>query len=102
MTTEVATNFVERRTHVRHIAKTRVQVISETNVRKMCTCENLSATGVLINTEGMALRRGSMVTLTFTINLGVVNKIHRRTAKVIHVTKGRTGFAMESFTGNKS
>ncbi len=37
----------------------------------------------------------------FAINLGVVTKIHRRTAIVAHVSKGGTGLMMESLTGTR-
>ena len=33
------------------------------------------------------------------INLGLVTKIHRRTAIVAHVTRGGTGLMMEQFAG---
>jgi len=37
------------------------------------------------------------VQLAFAINLGLVTKIHRRTAIVAHVTRGGTGLMMEQF-----
>ena len=39
--------------------------------------------------------------VAFAINLGVVTKIHRRTAIVAHVSKGGTGLMMESLTGTR-
>ena len=40
-------------------------------------------------------------TIEIAINLGVVTKIHRRTAIVAHVSKGGTGLMMESLTGTR-
>jgi hypothetical protein len=47
------------------------------------------------------LRKGATVQLAFAINLGVVTKIHRRTAVVAHVSRGGTGLMMESLTGTR-
>ena len=45
------------------------------------------------------VRKGQQVQLAFAINLGLVTKIHRRTAIVAHVTRGGTGLMMEQFAG---
>ena len=58
-----------------------------------------SAVGVLVETENLGLRKGQQVQLAFAINLGLVTKIHRRTAIVAHVTRGGTGLMMEQFAG---
>jgi hypothetical protein len=42
------------------------------------------------------------VQLAFAINLGVVTKIHRRTAIVAHITRGGTGLMMESLTAQSN
>ena len=47
----------------------------------------------------LGLRKGQQVQLAFAINLGLVTKIHRRTAIVAHVTRGGTGLMMEQFAG---
>ena len=58
----------------------------------------LAASGVFIETSNLGLRKGTTVQLAFAINLGVVTKIHRRTAIVAHITRGGTGLMMESLT----
>jgi hypothetical protein len=65
--------------------------------RKLCKAMNLSATGVFIETTNLGLRKGQQVILSFAINLGVITKLHRRTAIVAHVSRGGTGLMMESF-----
>jgi hypothetical protein len=55
--------------------------------------------GVFVETENLGLRKGQQVHLAFAINLGLVTKIHRRTAIVAHVTRGGTGLMMEQFAG---
>jgi hypothetical protein len=52
--------------------------------------------GVFLRTSGLGLRKGQRVDLAFTINLGTVTKVHRRTAIVAHVSGGGTGLLMES------
>ena len=42
---------------------------------------------------------GTVCELTFVINLGAISKLHRRQARVTHVSKGMTGFAMEQYQG---
>ncbi len=88
---------VEHRMYVRHRARTRVQISAKGIKPKMCKAKNLSAWGVAIETSGMGLKAGMVVTLSFVIELGTIVKIHRRTAKVVHVTNGVTGFAMEAY-----
>jgi hypothetical protein len=68
---------------------------------KLCRARNLSANGVFIETENLGLKKGATVQLAFAINLGVVTKIHRRTAIVAHVSRGGTGLMMESLTGTR-
>jgi hypothetical protein len=67
----------------------------------LCRARNLSANGVFIETENLGLKKGATVQLAFAINLGVVTKIHRRTAIVAHVSRGGTGLMMESLTGTR-
>ena len=52
-----------------------------------------------METESLGLNKGQTVQLAFAINLGMVTKIHRRTAIVAHVTRGGTGLMMEHFGG---
>jgi hypothetical protein len=52
---------------------------------------------VFIETTNLGLRKGQQVILSFAINLGVITKLHRRTAVVAHVSRGGTGLMMESF-----
>jgi hypothetical protein len=52
-----------------------------------------------VETESLGLNKGQTVQLAFAINLGLVTKIHRRTAIVAHVTRGGTGLMMEHFGG---
>ena len=49
----------------------------------------------------VAHQRAEAVSVHKAINLGVVTKIHRRTAIVAHVSKGGTGLMMESLTGTR-
>lgn len=89
----------ERRLHIRHRTNTAVKISADTS-KKLTTAVNLSASGVLIKTEGMSLRPGTVVELSFMINLGTVTKIHHRKARVAHITNGHTGFYMEAFKKN--
>lgn len=95
---EVVEVIIERRLNVRHRAKTKVS-IRNGKESKMCLAKNLSATGVGVQTEGMGLKKGMKVELSFAIDLGKVTKVHRRMATVVHVTNGITGLAMEKFLG---
>ena len=81
---------MERRLHTRHRARTAVYVSVPGRPGKLCRARNLSANGVFIETENLGLKKGASVHLAFAINLGVVTKIHRRTAIVAHVSKGGT------------
>jgi hypothetical protein len=54
---------------------------------------------VFLETGGMGLRMGQTVEIAFAIRLGVVTKIHRRTAVVAHISRGGTGLMMESHGG---
>ena len=92
---------MERRLHTRHRARTAVYVSVPGRPGKLCRARNLSANGVFLETENLGLKKGATVHLAFAINLGVVTKIHRRTAIVAHVSKGGTGLMMESLTGTR-
>jgi hypothetical protein len=81
---------MERRLHTRHRARTTVYVVMSGRKSRICKAKNLSANGVFVETENLGLRK---------INLGLVTKIHRRTAIVAHVTRGGTGLMMEQFAG---
>jgi hypothetical protein len=88
---------VERRLHTRHRARTIVYITVPGGCRKLCKAVNLSATGVFIETSNLGLRQGQQVVLSFAISLGVITKLHRRTAVVAHVSRGGTGLMMETF-----
>lgn len=88
----------DRRLHTRHRARTKVFII-QGHKRSACEAVNLSANGVAIRTTDMGLRKGAQVQLAFSINLGSISKIHRRTAIVAHVRNGITGFMMEAYKG---
>src|ERR1700677_1807176 len=90
---------MERRLHTRHRARTTVYVIMSGRKSRICKAKNLSANGVFVETENLGLRKGQQVQLAFAINLGLVTKIHRRTAIVAHVARGGTGLMMEQFAG---
>jgi hypothetical protein len=92
---------MERRLHTRHRARTAVYVSVPGRPGKLCRARNLSANGVFIETENLGLKKGATVHLAFAINLGVVTKIHRRTAIVAHISRGGTGLMMESLTGTR-
>lgn len=90
---------MERRLHTRHRARTQI-FVKHGKSRIKCMAVNLSASGVAVKSEeNLGLRIGQVVELAFTINLGAVVKIHRRTAKVCHVKNGITGFHMEVYQG---
>jgi hypothetical protein len=91
---------MERRLHTRHRARTTVYVVMSGRKSRICKAKNLSANGVFVETENLGLRKGQQVQLAFAINLGLVTKIHRRTAIVAHVTRGGTGLMMEQFAGH--
>jgi hypothetical protein len=74
---------VERRLTTRHRARTTVYLLLPT----------------FVETGDMGLRRGQTVQLAFAISLGVVTKIHRRTAVVAHISRGGTGLMMEGQGG---
>jgi hypothetical protein len=93
------TDSMERRLHTRHRARTTVYVIMAGRKSRICKAKNLSANGVFVETENLGLRKGQQVQLAFAINLGLITKIHRRTAIVAHVTRGGTGLMMEQFAG---
>ncbi len=90
---------MERRLHTRHRARTTVYVVMPGRKGRICRAQNLSASGVFVETRNLGLRKGQHVELAFAINLGLVTKIHRRTAVVAHVTHGGTGLMMEQFAG---
>ncbi len=99
---------MERRLHTRHRARTTVYVVMSgrksrickaKNLSRICKAKNLSANGVFVETENLGLRKGQQVQLAFAIDLGLVTKIHRRTAIVAHVTRGGTGLMMEQYGG---
>ncbi len=90
---------MERRLHTRHRAKTVVYILVPGQRGRLCRAQNLSASGVFVETVDMGLRKGATVELAFAINLGVVTKIHRRKAIVAHVTRGGTGLMLETLTG---
>jgi PilZ domain len=89
---------LERRLHTRHRARTTVYITVPGSGRRLCRAVNLSATGVFIHTTNLGLRKGQNVELVFAINLGVITKMHRRTAVVAHVSRGGTGLMMESYS----
>jgi hypothetical protein len=86
---------VEKRLHTRHRAKTRVSIAAPGVALTLFRSGNLSAKGVYIVTGGLGLAPGTVVTLTFIIELGKVMKLHRRRAHVVHLHNGGTGFAMD-------
>src|SRR3984957_4572497 len=71
---------MERRLHTRHRARTTVYVVMSGHKSRICKAKNLSANGVFVETENLGLRKGQQVQLAFAINLGLITKIHRRTA----------------------
>lgn len=90
---------MERRLTTRHRARTTVYVLLRDGRRRLCRASNLSASGVFVETGNMGLRKGQTVELAFAISLGVVTKIHRRTAVVAHISRGGTGLMMEGHGG---
>ena len=88
---------MERRLHTRHRARTIVYITGPGGSRKLCKAVNLSATGVFIETSNLGLQKGQQVVLSFAISLGVITKLHRRTAVVAHVSRGGTGLMMETY-----
>jgi hypothetical protein len=76
-----------------------VYVVMSGRKSRICKAKNLSANGVFVETENLGCARDNKSSLAFAINLGLVTKIHRRTAIVAHVTRGGTGLMMEQFAG---
>lgn len=91
--------FVERRLHTRHRARTTVHVTISGGRKKLCRAINLSATGVFVETNNLGLRKGQQVELAFAIHLGRITKLHRRRAIVAHVSHGGTGLMMDVHAG---
>lgn len=83
-----------RRLHDRFQTKTVVRITSKGIRGKLCRAINLSASGAGIETHGMGLNKNQRIELTFIINLGTVQRLHKRMATVCHVTKGITGVVM--------
>ena len=54
---------MERRLHTRHRARTIVYITVPGGRRKLCKAQNLSATGVFIETSNLGLRKGQQVVL---------------------------------------
>ena len=90
---------MERRLTTRHRARTTDYELQPGHTRRLCRASNLSASGVFVETCDMGLRKGQTVNLAFAISLGVVTKIHRRTAIVAHISRGGTGLMMEGQGG---
>jgi hypothetical protein len=93
----VLEGFMERRLHTRHRARTTVYIMMPTGKRRLCRAINLSANGVFIRTASLGLKKGQQVELAFAIDLGVVTKVHRRTAIVAHISGGGTGLMMDAY-----
>lgn len=88
-----------KRFHTRHRTNSRVFITPPNGKRVECRAENLCANGVAIRTNNLGLTPGMVCGIAFVINLGQVLKIHKRNARVVHVTKGLTGFMMDKFEG---
>jgi len=91
---------VEKRLHARHHSMTSLYIKSPSG-RVRCKALNLSASGVAVRTSNMGLRVGSVVELSFVINLGAILRIHKRMATVKYVRNGITGFHMKPFEAVK-
>src|SRR5471030_492906 len=87
---------MERRLHTRHRARTTVYIMMPAGKCRLCRAINLSANGVFIRTASLGLKKGQQVELAFAIDLGVVTKVHRRTAVVAHISGGGTGLMMDA------
>mgnify|MGYP001792380595 CR=1 FL=1 len=57
----------------------------------------LRANGVFLRNAWLGLKKGQQVELAFAIDLGVVTKVHRRTAVVAHISGGGTGLMMDAY-----
>lgn len=87
----------DRRLMPRFRVTTKVR-ISNGKTAKIFRAENLSAKGTFIRTSGLNLKVGQQIELVFAITTGNVDKLHRRTAIVKHITKGGTGFELLPMT----
>lgn len=85
---------MDRREHPRHRTKTTVYLAMPGRKGRACWVRNLSANGVFIETGDLDLQHGQEVALTFTIQMGSVTRIHRRTAVVARVCNNGSGFRM--------
>ncbi len=62
-----------------------------------CKTSNLSFNGVFVETPNAKhIARGKQVDLIFAIDLGNVIKLHRRKAKVAHVSQHGAGMTIEN------
>lgn len=83
---------IEHRSTTRHPVTCKVKVIAENKISTFGFARNLSQSGVFVVTEGLNLRKNSVVELIFVLNMGTLQKVHRRKGRVVHVTGGGTGF----------
>lgn len=83
----------EKRFEPRWKANTEVKVVAGKN-KKICRCENISATGCAIHTEDMGLKKNQRVELMFMVKSNGITKLHKRMAIVIYIKNGITGFVM--------
>ncbi|MEE8157374.1 MAG: PilZ domain-containing protein [Gammaproteobacteria bacterium] len=90
---------MERRHHTRRRSRISVYLFRKGHHIRLCKAKNLSAAGVFVETHNMGLPPGSVVELAFVVRLGSITRIHRRTAKVCHVSRGGTGLALLQASG---
>ena len=79
---------------MRRRSRTSVYVFRRGRPIRLCKAKNLSAAGVIVETHNMGLCKGTVVELAFVVRLGSITRIHRRTAKVCHISHGGTGLAL--------
>lgn len=91
------TDRPERRAAARFKSSTDVKVKLADGKSKLCRAVNLSGIGVGIYTEDMSLKLNQKVELMFIIRLGKITKLHKRLARVCHVSNGVTGFSMHPY-----
>jgi len=90
---------VERRLTTRHRARTTVYVLLPGRHRRLCRAQNLSATGVFVETGDLGLRRGQTWNWPSPSVSAPSPRSTERTAVVAHISRGGTGLRMEGHGG---
>lgn len=89
---------LDRRQSTRRHAQANVYLTCPGEPVRRCKINNLSASGIFIESGSLQLPEGSMVDLIFPITRGSVIKILRRRASVAHVTRSGAGMVLRKYS----